>query len=74
MERRMSGPLPATLPVPPVPIAQSANVRHRFALNDASDAYTGPFWTWEQWEHLIDMLALHGINVSSSVYGGRGRV
>jgi hypothetical protein len=54
--------LPATLPAPPSPISQSANVQHRFALNDTNDGYTGPYWTWEQWEHLIDALALHGIN------------
>jgi len=54
--------LPATLPAPAAPIAQRAVVRHRFALNDTNDGYTGPYWTWEQWEHLIDVLALHGIN------------
>lgn len=54
--------LPATLPAPAAPIAQRAVVRHRFALNDTNDGYTGPYWTWTQWEHLIDVLALHGIN------------
>lgn len=54
--------LPATLPAPAAPIAQQAVVRHRFALNDTNDGYTGPYWTWEQWERLIDVLALHGIN------------
>lgn len=54
--------LPAKLPAPDAPIEQSASVRHRFALNDTNDGYTGPYWTWEQWEHLIDVLALHGIN------------
>jgi len=54
--------LPALLPAPASPIAQQANVRHRFALNDTNDGYTGPYWTWERWERLIDMLALQGIN------------
>lgn len=54
--------LPYVLPAPSAPIRQRANVRHRFALNDTNDGYTGPYWTWEQWEHLIDVLALHGIN------------
>ena len=54
--------LPATLPAPTASITQRAVVRHRFALNDTNDGYTGPYWTWSQWEHLIDVLALHGIN------------
>ena len=54
--------LPLTLPAPAAPIAQRAGVRHRFALNDTNDGYTGPYWTWSQWEQLIDVLALHGIN------------
>ena len=54
--------LPATLPAPAVSVAQSASVRHRFALNDTNDGYTGPYWQWEQWEHFIDVLSLHGFN------------
>ena len=54
--------LPSRLPAPGQPLLGSANVKHRFALNDTNDAYTGPYWSWEQWEHLIDVLALHGMN------------
>lgn len=54
--------LPALLPAPASPIAQQANVQHRFALNDTNDGYTGPYWTWDRWERLIDMLALQGVN------------
>jgi len=54
--------LPAALPSPPSPITIRASAQHRFALNDTNDGYTGPYWTWEQWEHLIDVLALHGFN------------
>jgi alpha-N-acetylglucosaminidase len=54
--------LPSTLPGPSSPIVCSANVPHRYALNDCNDGYTGPYWTWEEWEHQIDVLALHGIN------------
>jgi alpha-N-acetylglucosaminidase len=54
--------LPAILPAPAKPIVQQANAEHRFALNDCNDGYTGPYWTWQQWERLIDVLALHGIN------------
>lgn len=54
--------LPAKLPAPASPIEMRANVRHRFALNDTNDGYTGPYWTWDDWERMIDVLALHGIN------------
>jgi Alpha-N-acetylglucosaminidase (NAGLU) tim-barrel domain/Alpha-N-acetylglucosaminidase (NAGLU) C-terminal domain/Alpha-N-acetylglucosaminidase (NAGLU) N-terminal domain len=54
--------LPSTLPAPSEPIERKANAVHRFALNDTNDGYTGPYWSWEQWEKQIDVLALHGIN------------
>ena len=54
--------LPATLPAPQAPITLRASAPHRFVLNDTNDGYTGPYWQWEQWEHFIDVLALHGIN------------
>jgi Alpha-N-acetylglucosaminidase (NAGLU) tim-barrel domain/Alpha-N-acetylglucosaminidase (NAGLU) C-terminal domain/Alpha-N-acetylglucosaminidase (NAGLU) N-terminal domain len=54
--------LPEMLPAPSAPIQIRANGHHRFALNDTNDGYTGPFWTWADWERLIDVLALHGIN------------
>src|ERR1019366_5051475 len=54
--------LPEMLPAPAASIQIRANGQHRFALNDTNDGYTGPFWTWEDWQRLIDVLALHGIN------------
>lgn len=54
--------LPAALPAPASPIEINAAVQHRFALNDTNDGYTGPYWQWPQWERMIDVLALHGIN------------
>nr|WP_152393094.1 alpha-N-acetylglucosaminidase TIM-barrel domain-containing protein [Paenibacillus guangzhouensis] len=54
--------LPMQLPLPGSPIEQQANVSHRYALNDTDDGYTGAYRTWEDWQRLIDVLALHGIN------------
>lgn len=54
--------LAAKLPAPSGGIERTASVPHRFALNDTNDGYTGPYWPWERWERLIDVLALHGIN------------
>jgi hypothetical protein len=65
--------LPDPLPLPPAPIQRSANVTHRFALNDTNEGYTGPYQTWEEWERHIDVLALHGAN-EALVYVGHEAV
>lgn len=54
--------LPARLPGVAEPIQRRANVRHRFVFNDTNEGYTGPYRTWERWEHTLDVLALHGYN------------
>ncbi|MET8416850.1 alpha-N-acetylglucosaminidase [Streptomyces sp. NPDC005134] len=54
--------LPKLLPAPEGEIAGSANVPHRFALNDTNDGYTGPYRGWDAWQRELDVLALHGIN------------
>ncbi|MCW3814351.1 alpha-N-acetylglucosaminidase C-terminal domain-containing protein [Micromonospora sp. DR5-3] len=54
--------LPNRLPVPGQPIEKSSVVRHRFTGNDTEDGYSGPYRTFADWERLIDVLALHGIN------------
>lgn len=50
------------LPLPDAEIVRTANVGHRFALNDTDDGYTGAYRSWADWEREIDVLALHGIN------------
>jgi len=54
--------LPPVLPAPQRPIEQSSVVEHRFAGNDTEDGYSGPYRTFEDWERLIDVQALHGVN------------
>lgn len=54
--------LPDRLPLPRAEIRRSANVDHRFALNDTDDGYTGAYRSWADWEREIDVLALHGVN------------
>ncbi|WP_203453987.1 alpha-N-acetylglucosaminidase TIM-barrel domain-containing protein [Jiangella aurantiaca] len=54
--------LPARLPLPDRELVRPATVTHRFALNDTDDGYTGPYRDWADWERLIDVLALHGVN------------
>lgn len=54
--------LPDTLPLPADAIEVEASVPHRFALNDTDDGYSGPYRSWSEWEHVIDLLALNGYN------------
>ena len=54
--------LPPRLPLPAQPIERSSVVKHRFAGNDTEDGYSGPHRTFEDWERLIDVYALHGVN------------
>lgn len=54
--------LPDQLPGPDSPIARTATVPRRFALNDTHDGYTGPFRTWTEWERDLDLMAAHGYN------------
>ncbi|MET7451469.1 alpha-N-acetylglucosaminidase TIM-barrel domain-containing protein [Streptomyces sp. NPDC005574] len=54
--------LPGLLPAPDTEITATADVPHRFALNDTNDGYTGPYRGWDAWERELDVLALHGVN------------
>ncbi|MFI6875120.1 alpha-N-acetylglucosaminidase TIM-barrel domain-containing protein [Streptomyces sp. NPDC050400] len=54
--------LPHRLPLPGRPIERSSAVQHRFTGNDTEDGYSGPYRTFRDWERLIDVMALHGVN------------
>ncbi|GIL27435.1 hypothetical protein NUM_26890 [Actinocatenispora comari] len=54
--------LPRRLPLPGEPITHTSSVTHRFALNDTNEGYAGPYLSWNEWQHRIDVLALRGIN------------
>lgn len=65
--------LPAVLPLPDQPIRHTSSVDHRFALNDTDQGYAGAYLSWPEWQHRIDVLALHGIN-EVLVYEGQEAV
>jgi len=44
-------------------IRVEAKVKDRFFLNYCTYGYTMPWWKWEDWERLIDWMALNGINM-----------
>jgi len=51
-----------TWPLPVAAIEMETPYAYRYALNQNVDGYTAPYWSWERWEHEIDILALSGIN------------
>ena len=61
--------MPATLPMVPEKVSEKARVPERFFLNYCTFGYTMPWWSWEQWEHFIDWMALNGINLPLAITG-----
>lgn len=52
-----------TLPVVDRPLRIDAAVRYRYALNYCTYNYTMSFYSWEDWEHELDWMALSGVNL-----------
>ena len=54
--------LPTELPKPSDAISETAVVPHRYAGNETWTGYTNAYWSFEEWRHEIDVLAMNGIN------------
>ena len=61
--------MPETLPAVAEKIRVPALVQDRFFLNYCTFGYTMPWWTWKEWEHFIDWMALNGINLPLAITG-----
>ncbi len=61
--------MPAELPQVPAKVSEKARVPERFFLNYCTFGYTMPWWSWEQWEHFIDWMAMNGINLPLAITG-----
>lgn len=61
--------LPRRLPAVKEPVTKEAQVETRFFLNYCTYGYTMPWWTWKDWEHFIDWMALNGINMPLAITG-----
>lgn len=46
-----------------------ALTKRRFFFNYCTYGYTMPYWKWENWERMIDWMALNGINLSFAITG-----
>jgi alpha-N-acetylglucosaminidase len=58
-------PLPAVTPK----VRQVTWTQHRYFLNYCCFGYSLPWWDWDQWQELIDWMALHGVNLPLAVTG-----
>lgn len=61
--------LPDIMPAVPEKVRAEANVPDRFFLNYCTFGYTMPWWSWNQWEHFIDWMALNGVNMPLAITG-----
>ena len=61
--------MPENLPVLPKKIAINAKCENRFFLNYCTFGYTMPYWDWNDWERLIDWMALNGVTMPLAITG-----
>lgn len=64
--------LPKRLPVPSGVTRTPINGKYRVCFNYCTLSYTGAWWNWEQWERVLDYLAMNSINAPLSVVGLEG--
>ena len=60
---------PDEMPLPDSTIYCDALVPKRFFLNYCTFGYSMAWWQWEEWERLIDWMALHGVNMPLAITG-----
>lgn len=65
----MKADLPNVLPPVLHKERRQTNLKYRYALNYCTFSYSMAFWDWERWEHEIDWMALHGINLPLAIVG-----
>lgn len=61
--------MPKVLPEIKEKLSVSARCKNRFFLNYCTFGYTMPWWQWEDWERLIDWMALNGVNMPLAITG-----
>jgi alpha-N-acetylglucosaminidase len=53
----------APLPMVKEPVTTRASAQYRHALNYCTYNYSMSFYTWKDWEHELDWMALNGVNL-----------
>ena len=55
--------LPAPLPSVPKKVRESTPFQYRYMFNYTAYAYSMAWWHWPEWERMLDVMALNGINL-----------
>ncbi len=61
--------MPAVLPEVAEPVKIQARAGERFFLNYCTFGYTMPWWNWNDWERMIDWMALNGVTMPLAITG-----
>lgn len=61
--------IPKILPQVTKPIGQVCRFVNRFFMNYCTGGYTTLYWKWNDWQRLIDWMALNGINMPLAIQG-----
>ncbi len=61
--------MPQPLPVVAEKVRRVSPYQYRYCFNFCAFSYTLAWWDWDQWQRMIDWMALHGINMPLSVTG-----
>ncbi len=64
--------LPDPLPVVPEKVRIVSPHKYRYYFNYCSFSYTMAYWDWSDWERMIDLMALYGVNAPLAVTGQEG--
>ena len=64
--------LPSPLPQIVEPVRIVSPYKYRYYFNYCCFSYTLAWWHWNDWERMIDVMALYGINAPLSVTGQEG--
>lgn len=61
--------MPVQLPRVTQGLGERCRFNDRFFLNYCTFGYTTVWWKWNDWQHLIDWMALNGINMPLAITG-----
>ena len=61
--------IPKILPLVTKPVSESCRFENRFFMNYCTAGYTTLWWKWNDWQRLIDWMALNGINMPLAIQG-----
>lgn len=61
--------LPKELPIVPHKIRVETPFEYRYLFNYCTYGYSMPWWDWEDWEKMIDYMAMQGVNMPLAIIG-----